>query len=154
AFFTAQKLNTTRTIFNKLFKQAITVAKRAHKDTAIGEHAVSISYAAVALAKKVFGTLKNKHVVVLGAGEMAELAVRNLYGAGATNITIINRTFEKATALAKNFNARSEPFAHLLEELKHADVLISSTASASPLLSKKELAPIQKQRKGNPLFLV
>lgn len=154
AFLTAQKLNTTRTIFNELFKQAITIAKRAHKDTAIGEHAVSISYAAVALAKKVFGTIKNKHVVVLGAGEMAELAVRNLYGAGATNITIINRTFENATALAKNFNAKSVPFAHLLEELKHADVLISSTASASPLLSKKELAPIQKQRKGNPLFLV
>src|SRR5699024_11409142 len=96
SFLTSQNLKTTGTIFNELFKQAITFGKRMHKETAIGEQAVSISYAAVELANKIFGDMKNKHVVVLGAGQMAELALKNIHGAGAANITVVNRTLEKA----------------------------------------------------------
>ena len=154
AFLTAQRMKTTGTIFNELFKQAITFAKKAHKDTAIGEHAVSISYAAVELAKKIFGDLQNKHIVIFGAGKMGELAVKNLYGSGATKVTMINRTFEKAVELAEKFEAKAEHMDNLVEVMQDADILISSTGSDSVVITKEMIEPIQKKRKGSPLFLV
>lgn len=154
AFLTAQKMKTTGTVFNELFKQAITFAKKAHKDTAIGEHAVSISYAAVELAKKIFGDLQNKHIVIFGAGKMGELAVKNLQGSGATKITMINRTFEKALELAEKFDATAAHSEDLVKVMQDADILISSTGSDSVVITKEMLEPIQKKRKGSPLFLV
>ncbi|WP_404453301.1 glutamyl-tRNA reductase [Virgibacillus necropolis] len=153
-FLTAQKMKTTGTIFNELFKQAITFAKKAHKDTAISEHAVSISYAAVELAKKIFGDLQNKHIVIFGAGKMGELAVKNLHGSGAKKITMINRTFEKAVELAEKFDANAEHSGNLVKVMQDADILISSTGSDSVVITKEMLEPIQKKRKGSPLFLV
>ncbi|AIF43290.1 glutamyl-tRNA reductase [Virgibacillus sp. SK37] len=154
AFFTAQDAKTTGTIFNQLFKQAVTFGKRMQKETTIGENAVSVSYAAVELAKKIFGDLLNKHVVILGAGKMGELAAKNLQGSGATEITVINRTLEKAEALAEKFSAKADHFDNLLPVLQKADILISSTGSEELVLTKQSLAAIQKKRKGNPLFLV
>ncbi|WP_099158672.1 glutamyl-tRNA reductase [Virgibacillus ndiopensis] len=154
AFLTAQKMQTTGTVFNELFKQAITFAKRAHKDTAIGEHAVSVSYAAVELAKKIFGNLQNKHVAIFGAGKMGELAAKNLHGSGASKITVINRTLEKAETLAEKFQAKAEHAANLLNVIQESDILISSTGSDSVVLTKEDIEPIQKKRKGRPLFLV
>ncbi|MGM8366338.1 glutamyl-tRNA reductase [Virgibacillus sp. W0181] len=154
AFLTAQKIKTTGTIFNELFKQAITFAKRSHKETAIGEQAVSVSYAAVELAKKIFGSMDNKHVVIFGAGEMGELTARNLHGSGAKKMTVVNRTMERAQELAGKFGAEAAQADQLLEIMKEADILISSTGSQTAVLSKKEFAPIQKMRKGKPLFLV
>lgn len=153
-FSTAQNMNTTGTVFNELFKQAITFAKRAHKDTAIGQHAVSVSYAAVELAKKIFGDLEQKHVVILGAGKMGELAAKNLHGSGATKITVVNRTYEKAEALAEKFQANAAHTDRLHELINDADILISSTGSDSVVLTKDVIEPIQKKRKGRPLFLV
>ena len=154
AFLTAQKLQATGTIFNELFKRAITFAKRAHKETAIGEQAVSVSYAAVELAKKIFGNIEDKHVVIYGAGEMGELAVKNLSGAGVKKITVVNRTRKRAEELALKFRANASTTAELPAVLQDADILISSTAATSPVLSKKDIEPIQKARKGRPLFLV
>ncbi|TFJ93972.1 glutamyl-tRNA reductase [Lentibacillus salicampi] len=154
AFLTAQENQTTGTIFNELFKQAITFAKKAHKDTAIGEHAVSVSYAAVELAKKIFGNLQSKHVVILGAGKMGELAARNIHGSGAPNMTVVNRTFEKAQAMAETFQAQAKPVEQLQELLYDADILISSTGSDSVMLSKESVEAIQKHRKGRALFFV
>ncbi|WP_188453493.1 glutamyl-tRNA reductase [Virgibacillus oceani] len=154
AFLTAQKMQTTGTVFNELFKQAITFAKRAHKDTSIGEHAVSVSYAAVELAKKIFGDLQSKHVAIYGAGKMGELAAKNLHGSGASQITVINRTIEKAEKLADKFQAKAEHAENLLNVIQVADILISSTGSESVVLSRENLEPIQKKRKGSPLFLV
>ncbi|NRK74419.1 glutamyl-tRNA reductase, partial [Salmonella enterica subsp. enterica serovar Typhi] len=79
SFLTAQSIKSTGSVFNQLFKQAITFAKKAHTETEIGANAVSVSYAAVELAKKIFGTLQNKNVLILGAGKMGELAIQNLY---------------------------------------------------------------------------
>ncbi|GAB3050095.1 glutamyl-tRNA reductase [Virgibacillus ainsalahensis] len=154
AFLTSQQSKTTGTIFNELFKQAITFGKKIQKDTAIGAHAVSVSYAAVELAKKVFGNLNNKQVVILGAGEMGELAAKNLQGSGATNITVMNRTYEKAEMMAEKFDADVADIDDLMEILEKADILITSTAADSFVLTKEMLAPIHKKRKGNPLFLV
>lgn len=154
AFLLAQKNETTGTMFNELFKQAVTFSKRTHKETAISENAVSISYAAVQLAKKIFGDISDKHVVINGAGEMGELAVKNLYGSGVKQITVVNRTLERAEQLAQNFRAEAKQTDELLTVLKDADILISSTGSTEPVLSKEDLMPIYKSRKGNPLFLV
>lgn len=154
AFLTAQDMQTTGTVFNELFKQAITFAKRSHKETAIGEQAVSVSYAAVELAKKIFGDLQSKHVVILGAGKMGELAAKNLHGSGATQITVMNRTLAKAKLLAEKFQAKAEHSDQLLDVMKDADILISSTGADSVVLTKEALEPIQKNRKGRPLFLV
>src|SRR5699024_6169909 len=128
--------------------------KRVHKETAISENAVSISYAAVQLAKKIFGDIGDKHVVINGAGEMGEFAVQNLYGSGVRKITVVNRTLERAERLAINYGAEAKQSDELLSVLKDADILISSTASKETVLTKEDLVPIYKSRKGNPLFLV
>ncbi|UJL44983.1 glutamyl-tRNA reductase [Virgibacillus sp. NKC19-16] len=154
SFLTSQKMETTGTIFNELFKQAITFGKRVRKDTAIGAHAVSVSFAAVELAKKIFGDLKSKHVVILGAGKMGELAAKNLQGSGATDITVVNRSFEKAEELAARFDAKPEHTDNLVDVMVNADILISSTGSETALLTKEMVESIQKQRKERPLFLV
>lgn len=154
SFLMSQKMKSTGTIFNELFKQAITFGKRAQHETSISENAVSVSYAAVELAKKIFGDLQNKHVVILGAGKMGELAAKNLQGSGTTQITVINRTFENAEVLAEKFQAQPEHMDNLTIILENADILISSTGAEAAVLTKEVLAPIQKKRKGKALFLV
>ncbi|WP_226036508.1 glutamyl-tRNA reductase [Aquibacillus saliphilus] len=153
-FLLAQKSGTTGTIYNELFKQAITLAKRAHKETEIGTNAVSVSYAAVELAKKIFGDLINKHVVILGAGKMGELAAKNLQGSGVKRVTVVNRTMEKAKTLAKQFDGEAKSTEELDDALQEADILISSTGANDYVLTKEILAPVHKKRKGRPLFLV
>ncbi|MCT2537927.1 glutamyl-tRNA reductase [Aquibacillus koreensis] len=153
-FQLAQQTKTTGTVYNELFKQAITFAKRVHKETEIGENAVSVSYAAVELAKKIFNDISSKHVVILGAGKMGELAAKNLQGSGVSKVTVLNRTFEKAVTLAKQFSGEAKRLDELSETLKGADILISSTGADNYVLTKETLEKIHKQRKGRPLFLV
>jgi len=154
SFLLAQSAKTTGTIFNELFKQAITLAKKAHHETEIGENAVSVSYAAVELAKKIFGTLENKRVVIVGAGKMGELAAKNLHGSGAVHITVINRTYEKAVELANRFKGQAFSMDQLSQALIDADILISSTGSKGYVITKQMMASVEKQRKGRPLFMV
>lgn len=154
SFLAGQEIGTTGTVFNQLFKQAVTLAKRAHSETAIGENAVSVSYAAVELGKKIFGSLKNKHVVILGAGKMGELAIKNLQGSGADRITVINRTFEKAEVLAGKFGGTAKPLNQLQCALLEADILISSTGSTDFVIDLELMQFVEKLRKGKPLFMV
>ncbi|MDN7240329.1 glutamyl-tRNA reductase [Planococcus sp. N028] len=154
SFLAGQQNGTTGTVFNQLFKQAITLAKKAHSETAIGENAVSVSYAAVELGKKIFGTLKNKHVVILGAGKMGELAIKNLQGSGANQVTVINRTYEKAEILADKFGGRAKSMNELQCALLDADILISSTGATDFVIDLELMQHIEKIRKGKPLFMV
>ncbi len=154
SFLQAQEANTTGTMFNELFKQAVTLAKRSNKETEIGENAVSVSYAAVELSKKIFGDLLNKHVVILGAGKMGELAAKNLHGSGAKQVTVVNRTYEKAQELAGQFNGHAKSMQDLSETLATADILISSTGASEYVITKESLQSVHKKRKGRPLFLV
>ncbi|MFC4355989.1 glutamyl-tRNA reductase [Chryseomicrobium palamuruense] len=154
SFLSGQEHGTTGTVFNQLFKQAVTFAKRAHAETAIGENAVSVSYAAVELGKKIFGSLKNKHIVILGAGKMGELAIQNLHGSGAGKVTVINRTFEKAEVLAEKFNGQAKPLDELQCTLLEADILISSTGSSTYVIDYQLMQFVDKLRKGKPLFMV
>jgi glutamyl-tRNA reductase len=154
AFLLAQAENSTGTVFNQLFKQVITLAKRGHSETDIGANAVSVSYAAVELAKKIFGTLMSKHVLVLGAGKMGELAIQNLHANGASKVTVINRTFEKAQGLASRFAGVAKTFEELQASLIDSDILISSTGASEFVITKEMMASIAKIRKGKPLFMV
>ncbi len=154
SFLDAQKENTIGTVFNQLFKQAITLAKRAHAETDIGANAVSVSYAAVELAKKIFGNLSNKHVLILGAGKMGELAAQNLHGSGVKNVTVMNRTFDKAVDLAKKFDGEAKPLAELQCALMEADIMISSTGAKGYVITKEMMSYVERLRKGRPLFMV
>lgn len=154
SFLEAQEKNTTGTVFNQLFKQAITLAKRAHSETDIGANAVSVSYAAVELAKKIFGTLSGKHVLILGAGKMGELAIQNLHGNGASKVTVINRTFEKAQNLANRFSGQAKTLEELQCALIEADILISSTGAKEFVITKEMMVDVDRLRKGKPLFMV
>jgi glutamyl-tRNA reductase len=154
SFMLAQQEGTTGTVFNQLFKQAITLAKRGHSETDIGANAVSVSYAAVELAKKIFGSLANKHVLIFGAGKMGELAAQNLHGNGVKQVTVINRTFEKAQDLAGRFSGKARTLAELEKSLVEADILISSTGAKDFVISKEMMVKVEKKRKGKPLFMV
>lgn len=154
AFLTAQKLKTTDKIFNELFKRVVTFAKSAHNNTVIGEQAVSMSYVAVELSKKIFGKMAGKHAAILGAGEMGELSLKNLHGSGVSKITIVNRSLEKAEELAQTFQADAVPLEQLDDVLASVDILISSTGANTPILTKERLTRVRKQRKNKPLFLI
>ncbi|MEC0666676.1 glutamyl-tRNA reductase [Priestia flexa] len=154
SFLLAQQNQTIGTVFNQLFKQAITLAKRAHSETEIGANAVSVSYAAVELAKKIFGDLSSKHMLILGAGKMGELALQNLYGSGAQKVTVVNRTFEKAEELAKRFSGQAKQLNELRCALIEADILISSTGASTFVVSKDMMKQVERMRKGRPLFMV
>lgn len=154
SFLKAQEIGTTGTIFNELFKQAITVAKRAHAETSIGENAVSVSYAAVELGKKIFGSLKNKHIAILGAGEMGELTIKNLQGSGVGKITVLNRTFSKAEELATQFSGNAKSLQELQCTLLDVDILISSTGAKNYVIDYELMQFVERLRKGRPLFLV
>jgi glutamyl-tRNA reductase len=154
AFLLAQEHKTTGTFFNELFKQALTVAKRAHSETSINENAVSVSYAAVELANKIFGKLDDKHILVMGAGKMGELTTKHLKSHGAPLITVINRTLEKAKELAAQFSGQALPWSSQAHVLEQADIVISSTGSKDVILDHTTVQHVMKERKGRPLFIV
>ena len=143
----------TGTIFNHLFQQAITFAKRVHTETAINENAVSISYAAVELGKKIFGTFKGKTVMIVGAGKMGALTAKHLVAGGADKIIVANRTLERAAQLASQFQAETCLLSELTDKIPETDVLITSTNAQEWLLTREQLAllPRKEQR---PLFMI
>jgi glutamyl-tRNA reductase len=154
AFLLAQQERTTGTIFNMLFKQAVTVAKRAHSETGIGENAVSVSYAAIELGKRIFGSYHRKNVLIIGAGKMSELTVKHLSASGAERIAVTNRTFERAEELAKKFGGQAYLFDRLPSLLADADVVITSTGSSETILKKRDVEAAMRTRPSRPLFMI
>ncbi|MCU0095293.1 glutamyl-tRNA reductase [Bacillus sp. OR9] len=154
SFLEAQQVKATGTIFNELFKQVITLAKRAHSETTIGESAMSVSYAAVELGKKIFGELTDCHILILGAGKMGELALQNLYGSGARKVTVMNRTLSKAEIMAEKYMGHAKPLSELQCALLEADILISSTGASEYVITKEMMTKVEKMRSYRPLFMV
>ncbi|MBP1995944.1 glutamyl-tRNA reductase [Paenibacillus eucommiae] len=154
AFLLSQSLKATGTFFNTLFKQAITLAKKAHSETGIGENPVSVSYAAVELGKRIFGVYVGKTVMIIGAGKMSELTVKHLYANGASKVIVVNRTYERAVELAKKFNGIPCSSEQMLERLEEADIVISSTGAPGYVLTRDQLQPILQKRKSRPLFMM
>jgi glutamyl-tRNA reductase len=154
SFDTALKTKTTSTILNKLIKKAISVAKRVRTETKLAEGAVSISSAAVELAKKIFGELEGKHVMLLGAGEMAELAAQHLLGNGVKNIMVANRTFERAEELAKEFKGDAIRFEHFPDALVMVDILICATGAPNYVVTRDMVSRALKERRQKPIFMI
>lgn len=144
---------TTGRIFNKLFRQSFEVGKRVRTETEIGENAVSISYAAIELAKRVFESLEGRTVFVLGAGKMSELTARHLKANGVTRVFVANRTFARAEELAAKFSGQPVPFEDRYKWMKEADIVVSATAATEYVITKEELAPFATHRP-DPLFLI
>jgi glutamyl-tRNA reductase len=154
AYRQATKHKATGAILNRLLHKTFSVAKRVRTETGIGDHAVSVSYAAVALGKKIFGDLRGKNILLLGAGEMAELALEHLKSQGAEGIVIANRTLERGLRLAQRFGGKAVSLEELEVELLTADVLLSSTGSESYLLTREQLKTVMRRRRQRPVFMI
>lgn len=154
AFMIAQENNLTGEIFNELFKKVITFAKRAHQKTGIGSQSVSVSYAAVKLLEQSIDSIADRHVVIIGAGEMSELALRNFLSLGVSQITIVNRTLSRAQELANQFQVEAKKLEDLPTVLKDADIVFTSVGSNRPILTKDDLREIQGTRQYQALYLI
>jgi glutamyl-tRNA reductase len=154
AFTLSQELKVTGTIFNTLFKQAITLAKRAHSETDIGKNAVSVSYAAIELGKKIFGYFNDKTVVILGAGKMGELTGKHLKANGVNNVIVLNRTYQRAKSLAEQFDGVAYTMEDLPVALAKADIIISSTGADGYVVTKRDIQAISRKRNHRPLFMI
>jgi glutamyl-tRNA reductase len=130
------------------------VAKRIRTETGIGDRAVSISYAAVELGRKIFGNLAGKSVLLVGAGEMAELAVEHLIRNKASEIYVANRTFENGVKLAKKFNGKAIRFEEITNFLEFTDIIISSTGSPDFVITRDQVKPVIRKRRNRPIFFI
>jgi glutamyl-tRNA reductase len=154
AYRVAHAAKTTGTLLNKLLHKAFSVAKRVRTETSIGNRAVSVSFVAVELAKKIFAHLEDREVLIIGAGEMCELAAQHLVRAGVKRILVTNRTWERAMELAERFHGEALPFTDLTNALLRADIIISSTGSPDIIVRREEVSTIIRKRKHRPLFFI
>lgn len=144
----------TGPILDRLFRQALHAGRKARVETAIGESPASVSSAAAALAEQVFGDLRGRKVLVIGAGKMGDLAARNLLSRGAEIAWIANRTSDRAAELAARFGSVVLPLERAGEQLASADVVISSTSATGWTLDRAQVALALPARKGRPLFFI
>jgi glutamyl-tRNA reductase len=154
AYRKATEYRTAGVVLNRLMHKAFSVAKRVRTETHIGSHAVSISYAAVELARKIFGNLQEKRVLVIGAGEMAELAAEHLMAQGVKKMLVCNRTLERALEMARQFRANTIPFEQRLDALKEIDIVLSSTGSSEPIVHYEDVKQRMRGRRNRPLFFI
>jgi glutamyl-tRNA reductase len=154
AFDFALSKKTTGIILNRLMKKAISTAKRVRTETRIAENAVSISFAAVELAKKIFTELSGKSFMLLGAGEMAELAARHLVNNGVKDVKVANRTYERGCELAKEFDGQAVRFEDFTKEMVYTDIVICSTGAPAYILFKEQMQKVMKERRHKPVFII
>jgi glutamyl-tRNA reductase len=150
----AVKERSTGVILNRLMHKTFHVAKRVRTETGISETAVSISYAAVELAKKIFYGLDGRSALLIGAGEMAELAAKHLVGNGVKELYVVNRSFDRAVELAGSIGGKAALFDEMEEQLVKADIVISSTAATEYIITADMIKKILRKRKNRPLFLI
>jgi glutamyl-tRNA reductase len=137
-----------------ILTRAFSVAKRVRTETGIGENAVSVSYAAVELAREIFGTLAGKSVMIVGAGKMSELAAQHLHRSGVTNIFVANRTYERAREMAGLFQGAIVEYEQLLAALPQMDIVITSSGAPHYILKKADVRRIIEARRNRPIFLI
>ncbi|HEY6333676.1 MAG TPA: glutamyl-tRNA reductase [Blastocatellia bacterium] len=154
AYQHAIKAGTIGRVLSQLMNRTLSVAKRVRNETAVSQSAVTVSSVAVELGLKIFGDLSNKSVLLVGAGEMAELAAASLIGAGASHLTVVNRTVERAEAIAAKFGGESIDFDRLYQGLADADVLICSTLAPDYVLTLDGVTRALKTRKKGPIVLI
>jgi len=154
AYFQATREKTSGVILNRLMHRAFHVAKRVRTETGISDAAISISYAAVELAKKIFHDLRGKKVLLIGAGEMAELTATHLTTHGVESITVANRTFDRAVQIAESFRGNPVSFEEIGSQLLEVDIVITSTASPDYVISHDQVKGSLRKRRNRPLFFI
>lgn len=154
AYDAALNNKSTGVFLNKLMRKSVSVAKRIRTETKIAESAVSISFAAIELAKKIFDDLATKSFMLLGAGEMAELAARHLINNGVKDVYVTNRTTSRAEELAREFHGKVLLFDDFVQELKHTDIVICSTGAPHYILMEDQVYKSMKERKQKPMFII
>ncbi|MCH8156863.1 MAG: glutamyl-tRNA reductase [Nitrospinae bacterium] len=154
AYSLARNLRSTGQVLNQLFEKAFTVAKKVREETGIAELSVSISSAAVELARKIFDDLENRTVMLVGTGEMAELAAKHLISYGVKTVYVASRTYERAANLARTLNGSALDFEAFKNELYRADIVITSTAAPNFIIKKEMVERAIHKRKNKPMFLI
>ncbi len=154
AYRQAAERRATGVILNRLLHKTFSVAKRIRSETGIGSHAVSVSYAAVELAKKIFGELSGKKAMLIGAGEMAELAAQHLLSNGIENIIVANRTLSRAVELAKQFKGEAISLEEIEDYLLKTDIVISSTGAPHYILTADQVKRLMRPRRMRPIFFI
>lgn len=154
AYRKASACHATGVILNHLLHKAFSVAKRVRTETAVASSAVSISFAAVELAKRIFGTMQGHKAMLIGAGEMAELAATHLMQNGVDEIIVANRTFAHAEELASFYHGRAVPFEDFARHLLDVDIVITSTGSQDPIIHARDIRTVLKNRANRPMFFI
>lgn len=154
AYAWATESKTSGLILHRLLHRAFFVAKRVRTETRIGDSAVSVSSVAVELAERIFGSLEQRAVLLIGAGEMCELAARHLIAGGVEKILVTNRTYERALSLAGQFKGEAIPFEEMGQGLRKADIVISATDSTQYLINREQMVRVMKERKQKPIFFI
>jgi glutamyl-tRNA reductase len=154
AYAQASEARSVGLVLHRAFHKAFTVAKRVRRGTLIGHGSVSVSSAAVSLAGQIFDTLKDKTVMLMGAGKMAELTARQLSALGIESLLITSRTFDRAVTLARELGGTAVPYENYRPYLKMVDVLIGSVSSVKPVLGPDEFESIIRERRYRPMFLI
>jgi glutamyl-tRNA reductase len=139
---------------DSLMTRAFSVAKRVRSETGIGQMAVSVSYAAVELSRKIFGSLANRTVMIVGAGKMSELAARHLRRSGASHVFVTNRTHERAVEMAKLFQGTPVEYTRFVSMLPEVDIVITSSGAPHYILHKEEMQRVISARRNKPMFLI
>ena len=154
AFALAQSCRTVGPVLHSLMSQAFAVAKRVRSDTEVGRHAVSVSFAAVELARRIFDGLDGRSVLLVGAGEMGELAARHFQDHGTLPVYVANRTASRAQELARDLAGTAVPFEDLFSVMAQVDIVITSTAAPEPIITSADVAGALHGRRGRPLFFI
>ena len=154
AFHSAQELGTLDSLLQQVFEQTMRVAKRIRTETGIGEHAVSIPYAAVELAKKIFGDLTGLRVLLLGAGDMGELTAEHLHKQNVHQVFVANRSYDRAVELAARFEGAAVQFDAIEQHLATCDIVIASTAAPHYVIEAAQIERALDARRMRALFLI
>lgn len=154
AYQQAVEYEASNRVLNTLFQQAIAVGKRVRTETGIDRNPVSISYAAVELAKQNLGRLEECHVLIIGAGKMSELTAKHLVASGVSGVIVSNRSFERAEALAGQFAGKAVKFNELYKYMEVADIVISCTAASHCVVRLEEMQRVMEKRRGRKIFMV
>ncbi|GAM08740.1 glutamyl-tRNA reductase [Geobacter sp. OR-1] len=150
----AAEFKSSGIILNRFLHKAFSVAKRVRTETKIASSAVSVAFAAVELSRKIFDELSDKTVMLIGAGEMCELAAKHFLNNGVRGVMVTNRTFERAERLADEFGGRAVKFDDLFDYLHKADIILSSTGAPHCIIGPKDLDEVMRKRKQKPMFFI
>lgn len=154
AYLKSMEKQRVDTVFHALFRQALAVGKRVHRETAINDHPASVSYVAVNLVKQIFPVIQEQKVMVVGAGEMAQLTIKHLCDEGVKDLVVVNRSSQQAVRLVEMFGGRVADYSHLLDIMPEADIVISSTSAPHFILDREKMLRVMEHRAHKKIFLI